>query len=111
MKKLILASLMAVVVCGSALAAATPTFTPTRVGGRTFVSDASASPCRFGPCSFNWRYFTPTGNHLGVQMGNGDRITFQFPAPGAYTILVKQGERCAAGTTRTCPGTAQKTIR
>ncbi|MDX6631752.1 MAG: hypothetical protein QOH00_3998 [Gaiellales bacterium] len=111
MKKLILAGLVALIVCGSALAAATPTFTATGVGDRTFVFDASSSPCRYGPCSFNWRYFTPTGNHLGVQMGNTARITYRFPAPGAYTVVVKEGERCSAGTTRTCAGTAQQTIR
>ena len=82
MKKVILAGLMAVIACGSALAAATPTFTASRVGGRTFVFDASSSPCRFQPCSYNWRYFTPTGNHLGVQMGNTARIAFRFTCGG-----------------------------
>jgi hypothetical protein len=110
-KKVILAGLMVVIACGSALAAATPTFTASHVGGRTFVFDASSSPCRFQPCSYNWRYFTPTGNHLGVQMGNTARIAFRFHAGGVYTVLLKQGERCSAGTTRSCPGTAQKTIR
>jgi hypothetical protein len=111
MKKLILAGLVTLIVCGSALAAATPTFTARQVADRTFVFDASASPCRFGPCSFNWRYFTSSGNHLGVQMGNTARITFRFPAAGAYTVVVKEAERCAAGATRACPGTAQMTIR
>jgi hypothetical protein len=110
-KQLILAGVVAVIACGSALAAATPTFTTTRVGDRTFVFDASSSVCRFRPCSFNWRYFTPTGNRLGVQMGNIARTTFRFPARGTYTVVLKQGERCSAGSTRTCAATAQTTIR
>jgi len=88
----------------------TPTFTATPTASRTVAFDASATVCPWGFCSYTWTYFTPTTNRLGVQMGLDPKISYTFPALGAYTVVLKVGVSCSAGGRGSCPATTQQTV-
>lgn len=113
MKKLALAALLALALCATAEAAATPTLKVTQTGPRTFVLDASTSPCINGGCDFSWRVYGPGYNRLGGTAGYGAVVTFTTPSAGYYTFVVTETEYCTPGggkTRKSCPGDTQITV-
>jgi len=98
--------LLAAVVTNS-YAAATPTATATRVDDRTFIFDASNSPCKWRYCTFSWRYYGPGVNRLGGTLGFGSIVTYTFSQPGFYWVVVTETEFCAPLAKTSCPGTTQ----
>jgi hypothetical protein len=94
----------------SASAAPTPSFTATAMGDQTLHLDASASPCVNGPCGYTWKYFGPTTNRLGVQMGRLATIDFRFPALGFYTVTLTVSGRCSPLGASYCPATASQQV-
>jgi hypothetical protein len=106
MKRLIAvaASLLIVGAAAASPASASPvpSFVATPVAALTLAFDGSTSPCQYGPCGYNWRYFSPTTNRLGVQMGSVAKITFAFPAFGWYTVVLKVSDHCYKGSSSWC---------
>jgi hypothetical protein len=94
----------------SASAAPAPTFTATAMGDQTLHLDASASPCLNGPCGYTWKYFGPTTNRLGVQMGRIVAIDFRFPSLGFYTVTLTVSGRCSPLGASYCPATASQQV-
>jgi hypothetical protein len=107
MKKLIV---LVVIVLGvfasSATALDAPTATATQVGPSTFTFDATSNPCPFG-CAYSWRYYGANTNRLGATLGNTPVVTFTFPTPGVYAVVLTLGQRCSATSNRSCPGSTQ----
>lgn len=93
-----------------AFATPTVTFTTTSLGDQTFAFDASSTVCRYGPCSYNWRYYGQTTNRLGATLGYGVKVAFRFPAIGIYSVVLQVGERCSPGSARWCAGTGSTTL-
>lgn len=94
----------------AAHAAATPTAKATQIGPRTFILDASSSPCKWRYCSFSWRAYGPSTNRLGMTAGYDATVVFVAPTAGYWSLVVTESEFCnptAGGSNRTCPGTAQ----
>ena len=88
-----------------------PAFVATPIAGLTMSLDAAtAIPCRYGPCGYNWKYFTPTTNRLGVQMGNLTQVTYRFPAAGYYAIVLTVSNHCSATARTWCPKTLSQQI-
>jgi hypothetical protein len=56
--------------------------------------------CEFGPCGYNWRW--EDGTRLGVNMGSGPVVAFQFPAAGWQMVTLKVSEHCFEGSARWC---------
>ncbi|MEA2148215.1 MAG: hypothetical protein QOD69_45 [Solirubrobacteraceae bacterium] len=94
----------------SASAAPTPTFTTMAMGNQTLHLDASASPCANGPCGYTWKYFGPTTNRLGAQMGRVATIDFRFPSIGFYTVTLTVSGKCSPMGSNYCPGTASQQV-
>lgn len=95
----------------TAAAAPIPSFTATPVlPGLLVRFDATASPCQYGPCGYNWRYFTSTTNRLGVQMGYGALLSYTFPAIGWYTVVLKVSSHCTATGSTWCWGTTSQQV-
>lgn len=115
MKRIALIVLLALaLVPAAANAAATPTATAQQIGPRTFILDASASPCKWRYCSFAWRAYGPGTNRLGMTAGYDAVVVFIAPAAGSWSLVVTESEFCnavAGGSNRTCPGTAQVNVR
>lgn len=95
---------------GTALAAATPIASATQVDTNTFIFDASASPCKWSFCTFEWRYYGTGTNRLGATLGFGPIVVYTFARPGSYAAVVKEIEKCAPLAKTTCPGTAQVNV-
>lgn len=112
MKRILLLAALAATLCVAAPAAATPTvtFTTTSLGDQTFTFDATSTVCRYGPCAYNWRYFGATTSHLGATLGAGVKVTFRFPVPGVYSVVLTVSERCSATSRTWCPGRASTTV-
>ena len=88
-----------------------PSFLATPIAGLTMtLNEAGAIPCQYGPCGYNWKYFTPTTNRLGVQIGNLPQVTYRFPAAGWYTIVLKVSNHCAATSSTWCPKTISQQV-
>lgn len=98
------AFLLAVVCAPAARAAAVPSFTATPGTDQTVTLDATESPCEFGPCGYNWKYYTDTTNRLGIQIGREAQITFRFPESGWHTVVLTVSSHCYDGSPRACPG-------
>lgn len=98
--------LLALVV-GSAHAAATPVANAVRVDDRTFIFDASSSPCKWRYCTFNWRYYGPGVSRLGGTLGFGPVVVFTFSQSGFFNAVVQETEFCAPLAKTSCPGYAQ----
>lgn len=115
MKKIALAALLALaLIPAAANAAAHPVATATQIGPRTFILDASASPCAWRYCAFAWRAYGPSTNRLGMTAGYDATIIFVAPSAGSWNMVVTESEFCnpvAGGSNRTCPGTASVFVR
>jgi type 1 fimbria pilin len=94
------AALLACASVSTAGAAAVPEFTATQSADGTMAFDGSASVCEFGPCGYNWRW--DDGTRLGVNMGSGPVVAFQFPAAGWQTVTLKVSQHCFEGSARWC---------
>jgi hypothetical protein len=103
-----LAVLLAIAIASTAVAAPAPSFTATPGTDRTVMFDASASPCQFGPCGYNWLW--DNGTRLGVTMGSGVRITYRFPVSGPQTVVLKVSGHCAAGSASFCPAIVSQQV-
>lgn len=101
-------TLLLTLAASTAAAHVVPAFTATPVGDQTVVLDASATVCEFGPCGYTWRW--DDGTRLGVTIGSGVRVTYQFPEGGTQTVVLKVSEHCAAGSASFCPATASKQV-
>jgi hypothetical protein len=90
---------------------AIPAFLATPIAGLTMtLNEAGAIPCQYGPCGYNWKYFTATTNRLGVQVGNLAQVTYHFPATGYYTIVLTVSNHCTATGRTWCPKTLSQQI-
>ncbi|HTN22838.1 MAG TPA: hypothetical protein VL120_02555 [Solirubrobacteraceae bacterium] len=115
MKRLFVIAVSALVLAATAAspaaAAPLPSFLATPIAGLTMTLDeAGAIPCQYGPCGYNWKYFTPTTNRLGVQMGNLAQIAYRFPAAGYYTIVLTVSNHCSATARTWCPKTISQQV-
>ncbi len=102
------AALLASGVGATAIAAPVPAFTATPAGGQTMVLDGSASICEFGPCGYHWRL--ADGSRLGVTIGSGPVVSYDFPAPGAQTVILKVSQHCFDGSSNWCWRTLAQTV-
>ncbi len=115
MKRLIVIAVSALVLAAAAASPAAagslPSFIATPTAGLTVALDeAGAIPCQYGPCGYNWKYFTPTTNRLGVQIGNLAQVTYRFPAAGWYTIVLTVSNHCTATGRTWCPKTISQQV-
>jgi len=102
------AALLASASVPTAGATVVPQFTATQAADGTMEFDGSASTCDFGPCGFNWRW--DDGSRLGVNMGSGPVVEFQFPAPGWQMVTLKVSEHCFEGSARWCWRTVSEQV-
>lgn len=74
-------------------AAATPTaefsFTPPAPTVRQPVTFKFLGTCDLDPCTVDWRWFQTGGSSLGTSMGEGELLTYAFPAVGTYSVVAK----------------------
>jgi hypothetical protein len=114
MKRLLAAAVASALIlvagASSADARPTPSFTALAMGGQTVAFDASASVCAISYCGYNWKYYGPTTNRLGVQMGNLAKISFRFPAIGFYSVILTVSEKCSPKGVSSCPATLQQQV-
>jgi hypothetical protein len=94
------AALLASASVATAGAAAVPQFTASQDSDGTMQFDGSSSVCEFGPCGYNWRW--DDGTRLGVNMGSGPVVAYQFPAPGWQMVTLKVSQHCFEGSARWC---------
>lgn len=88
-------------------AAATPIATATKIGDRTFILDASSSPCKWKWCDYSWRVYGKGYSRLGGSTGFDSIVIFTTPSTGVYSFVVTEAEFCAPTSSKSCPGTAQ----
>jgi hypothetical protein len=114
MKRSIAAAASAALLLATGAASATakpvPSFTATAGVNQTVAFDASATVCNIAPCGYNWKYYGPTTNRLGVQMGNVANISYRFPAIGFYTVVLTVSERCSPKGASWCPASISKGV-
>lgn len=109
MKKIIaiLTATLMLTTAVSVQAAATPIATATKIGDRTFLLDASSSPCKWKWCDYSWRVYGKGYNRLGGSAGFDSIVIFTTPSTGVYSFVVTEAEFCAPTSSKSCPGTAQ----
>ncbi|MEA2155021.1 MAG: hypothetical protein QOE11_1161 [Solirubrobacteraceae bacterium] len=104
------AALLLAIGSSSAMASPVPVFTALPSLNHTVSFDASASVCHIGFCGYNYKYYGPTTNRLGVQMGNVPKITYTFPALGFYTVVLTVSEKCSPAGYRWCPASISQVV-
>jgi PKD repeat protein len=63
------------------------TFSPTTPTVNEPVTFTSTVTCDIEPCTVGWRWFR--NNPQGTTMGQGETLTYAFPAAGTYTVVAK----------------------
>jgi hypothetical protein len=104
------AALLLAAGASSAAARPVPSFTATPGLNQTVAFDATASVCNIAPCGYNWKYYGPTTNRLGVQMGNVANISYRFPAIGFYSVVLTVSERCSPKGSSWCPASVTQGV-
>jgi hypothetical protein len=76
-----------------ASASATPTaefsFSPAAPTVGQPVTFKFSGTCDLDPCTIDWRWFQTGGSSLGTSMGEGELLTYAFPAVGTYSVVAK----------------------
>jgi hypothetical protein len=74
-------------------ASATPTaefsFSPAAPTVGQPVTFKFSGTCDLDPCTVDWRWFQTGGSSLGTSMGEGELLTYAFPAVGTYSVVAK----------------------
>ena len=104
------AALLLAAGASSADARPVPSFTATPALDQTVAFDASATVCNIAPCGYTWKYYGPTTNRLGVQMGYGVKLSYRYPSIGFYTVTLTVSERCSPAGASWCPATLSKSV-
>ena len=85
--------LSALTILSSGVASAAPTaeftFSPPAPTVHQPVTFTFSGTCDLDPCTVNWRWFQPGGSALGTSMGQGEVLTYAFPAVGTYSVVAK----------------------
>jgi hypothetical protein len=93
-----------------AMASPVPSFIAIPTLGQNVAFDASSSVCHIGFCGYNWKYYGPATNRLGVQMGGTPKLSYHFPAIGFYTVVLTVSEKCAPTSSRWCPASISQVV-
>ena len=88
---ILLAALTGLSVLSAGVASAAPTseftFSPQTPSVGQPVTFRFTGTCDIPPCSVDWTWFKPGGSSLGTNMGEGEVITYAFPAVGTYSVV------------------------